>query len=77
MLLREFFTYNQKTEETDEDRLYAPERDNSRLSNRDTRKTRLTLRQINNMRLIREIHEEELKKEKSFISRMYAAPSQE
>lgn len=74
MLLREFFTYDSKTKKTSEDQWYSPSRDQNRLRRGDTRKTRLTLRQINRMRVAREVHDEELKRERAFIARMYASP---
>ena len=42
----------------------------------DTRKTRLTLRQINKARRAIEYHEEEQKKELHFVRQMYGLASQ-
>jgi len=77
MILREFFNYQSHTNQTTEDALYDPKRDNEVMSYKDTRKTRLTLRQINQMRLTTDEHNKELERELTFISRMYATPSQE
>lgn len=76
MILREFFNYQSHTGQTVEDALYDPKRDNEVMSYKDTRKTRLTLKQINQMRLTTDEHNKELERELSFISRMYATPSQ-
>lgn len=53
------------------------DRDTSVLSYSDTRKTRLTLGQINEIRRASETHIKEQQKELEFITRMYnAAPAE-
>ena len=52
MKLNEFFTYG--ADGFEQDKTYEPENDISILDSEDTRKTRLTLKQINSMRLASE-----------------------
>ena len=76
MLLREFFYHNQETNEFANDRRYDNARDSSVIKKGDTRKIRLTLRQINQLRLQSEAHEAEEQSEVGFIQQMYATPSE-
>ena len=59
MKLNEFFTYG--TDGFEQDKTYEPENDISILDSEDTRKTRLTLKQINSMRLASEAHDAQQK----------------
>jgi len=72
MKLNEFFTYG--LEGGEEDNTYEPENDISILDKDDTRKTRLTLNDINSMRLTSEDHNEQQKVEAEFVQKMYAQP---
>jgi hypothetical protein len=74
MILRELFYFNRESAETETDNIYNPTRDSDVMQYDDTRKTRLTLGQINELRLASEQHLKETEKELEFISRMYAAP---
>jgi hypothetical protein len=74
MLLREFFEFSDSTNDFKNDRRYDNGRDSSVLNRDDTRKIRLTLRQINQLRLQSEAHEAEKKSESSFIKLMYGNP---
>ena len=74
MLLREFFYFNDDTNDFANDRRYDNARDSSVLEKDDTRKIRLTLRQINQLRLQAEAHEAEEQSELGFIQQMYATP---
>ena len=77
MLLREFIYFdNTSVDSTDNDR-YISRNDTSILRNKDTRKTRLTLRMINEIRRAGEIHEREKQEELGLIRKMYAAPPPE
>lgn len=71
MHLREFFYFDRETIEPVEDKGYDPSMDDSVMSRDDTRKTRLTLRQINKARKASELHNEEKDKELFFIRQMY------
>jgi len=71
MHLREFFYFDRETIEPVEDKGYDPSMDDSVMNRSDTRKTRLTLRQINKARKASELHNEEKDKELFFIRQMY------
>ena len=75
MLLKEFFNYND-TNDLAQDRRYESSRDTSILKMSDTRKIRLTLRQINQLRMQSEAHEAEEQSELGFIQQMYATPAE-
>jgi hypothetical protein len=66
MKLNEFFTYG--ADGFEQDKTYEPE---------DTRKTRLTLKQINSMRLASEAHDAQQKEEAVFVQKMYGQPAQD
>ena len=72
MQLREFFTHTEDGFE--QDKSYDPEQDISILDKDDTRKTRLTLRDINSLRLASEEHDSQQKEEAVFVQKMYAQP---
>ena len=72
MQLREFFTHTQDGFE--QDKTYDPDQDISILDKDDTRKTRLTLRDINSLRLASEEHDSQQKEEAVFVQKMYAQP---
>ena len=71
MILRELFYFDKETVEPVDDKRYEAEFDDSPLEKTDTRKTRLTLSQINRIRKASELHTEESKKELEFIKQMY------
>ena len=72
MKLNEFFTHTQDGFE--QDKSYNPDQDISILDKDDTRKTRLTLSDINSMRLTAENHNDQQKVEAEFVQKMYAPP---
>ena len=74
MKLMEFSTYG--PEGAKEDNTYDPEQDISILDKDDTRKTRLTLKDINSMRLSSEEHDEQQKEEAVFVQKMYGQPAE-
>ena len=74
MLLNEFFYFNDKNNDFAQDRRYDNSRDSSVVEKSDTRKIRLTLRQINQLRLQSEAHELEKESELGFIRQMYGTP---
>ena len=74
MILRELFYFDKKTAETKQDDSYLAYRDTGVVDSSDTRKTRLTLSQINELRKASELHTKEKEAELEFISRMYATP---
>jgi hypothetical protein len=74
MILRELFYIDPDTRRTANDLRYEPDRDMSTMHRKDTRKTRLTLRQINQLRKSSEAHILDQESELEFIHSMYAAP---
>ena len=74
MILRELFYIDPDTRHIANDLRYDADRDQSTLHRGDTRKTRLTLRQINELRKSSEAHILEQESELEFIHAMYATP---
>jgi hypothetical protein len=75
MKLLEFFTYT--ADGFEQDKTYDSENDISVLDKDDTRKTRLTLNDINSMRLASEEHDAQQKEEAVFVQKMYGQPAEE
>ena len=76
MILREIFYFDKQTIESIEDKVYDTTDDESIVKRDDTRKTRLTLSQINKARRASELHAEEQEKELEFVKQMYGISSQ-
>lgn len=76
MLLKEFFQFDDNTNDLSKDRRYDSSRDSSVIKKGDTRKVRLTLRQLNQLRMQSEAHEMEKESELSFVRQMYATPAE-
>lgn len=76
MLLLEFFYFNNENNDFANDRRYDNKRDSSVVEKSDTRKVKLTLRQINQLRMQAEAHQAEHDSEASFIQKMYATPAE-
>lgn len=74
MILRELFYIDPDTRRTANDLRYDADRDNATMHRKDTRKTRLTLRQINELRKSSEAHILEQERELEFIEAMYKVP---
>lgn len=77
MLLREFIYFNADDAEQQQDKRYDPSDDKSILSVKDTRKTRLTLKMINQLRLAGEAREQETMEDLVLVRAMYANPPPE
>lgn len=75
MILRELFYIDPDTRKVANDMRYNPSRDDSVLTKKDTRKTRLTLKQVNELRKASEAHILEQESELDFIHSMYATPA--
>ena len=71
MILRELFYFDKETIDSVDDKRYEAEYDDSIVKKNDTRKTKLTLRQINRIRKASELHNEESKRDLEFIKQMY------
>lgn len=76
MILRELFYYDKETLLPKEDDRYDPIYDDSVVNLDDTRKTRLTLRQINRARKAAELHNREKTEELNFVRQMYGIAAQ-
>ena len=75
MILRELFYHDPETVDPVEDKRYEADYDASPMKKDDTRKTRLTLGQINRIRKASELHTEEKRKEQEFVKQMYGIAS--
>jgi len=76
MILRELFYFDKETLEPVEDNSYSARDDQSPVDINSTRKTRLTLRQINRARLAADVHKEEQEKDLHFVRQMYGIAAQ-
>jgi nucleosome binding factor SPN SPT16 subunit len=74
MLLNEFIYFNKESSEPSSDDRYNPLDDSSVLTSKDTRKTRLTLKTINDLRKAGDAREVEQKEHLEFVKVMYATP---
>ena len=74
MILRELFYFDQGTSGADDSRYDGSKDQLMPMKRKDTRKTRLTLGQINELRRASEQHILEQEKELEFIEQMYKAP---
>jgi len=74
MILRELFYVDKDKKFLSNDIRYDPKRDVTAVSKKDTRKTRLTLEQINQLRKQSEAHILEQEQELQFVKTMYGAP---
>lgn len=74
MILRELFYADKDMKALSSDLRYNPNRDSASLSRDDTRKTRLTLKQINELRKASEQHILEQEKDLEFVTQMYKPP---
>ena len=75
MILRELFYADKDMQSIANDLQYSASHDSSPLKRKDTRKTRLSLRQINQLRKASESHILEQEKELELISSMYKTPA--
>lgn len=73
MILRELFYADKDLSSMSNDMRYSPSRDFTQLKRDDTRKTRLTLRQVNELRKASEQHILEQEKDLEFVTQMYKA----
>ena len=76
MILRELFYFDRDTLEPTDDVRYEPASDTSIIDIDDTRKTRLTLKQINRTRKAAEQHKAEKEEELDFVRQMYGIAAQ-
>lgn len=76
MKLREIFYIDKESLENKIDDRYDPVYDDSIVDFDDTRKTKLTLRQINRARKAAEVHNKEKEEELFFVRQMYGLAAQ-
>jgi hypothetical protein len=77
MFLREFIYFDKSRPDMVDDNRYDSDKDTSILSMDDTRKTRLTLKMLNDLRKAGDAREKERKEELGLVRKMYAAPAPE
>lgn len=77
MLLNEFIYFDGQQSGQVDDLRYNSGNDTSVLKSRDLRKTRLTLRMLNDLRKAGDAREQEKKEELGLVRKMYAAPPPE
>lgn len=77
MILREFIYFDRDHRDPQDDNRYISSNDTSVLKNKDLRKTRLTLKMINDIRKAAEAHDKEKREELGLVRKMYAAPPPE
>ena len=77
MFLREFIYFDRNHSDPQEDNRYLSQNDTSILKSSDLRKTRLTLKMINDIRRASEAHDKEKREELGLVRKMYATPPPE
>ena len=77
MILREFIYFDRDHRDPQKDNRYISSNDTSILKSKDLRKTRLTLKMINDIRKAAEAHDKEKREELGLVRKMYAAPPPE
>jgi len=77
MQLREIYYLDKETMKPSDDERYDPESDESVLDLNDTRKTRLTLRDINRARRADDMHTKEKQKDLLQVQSMYGIAAQQ
>jgi hypothetical protein len=77
MKLLEFFYFNDSANDYTDNKRYDGSRDTEVLDKTDTRKVRLTLKQINMLRKQSEAHQFEQESEIKFVQQMYGQPPAE
>ena len=77
MLLREFLYFDKDHEDLQDDERYDIEDDKSVLKSSDLRKSRLTLRMLNDLRKAGDAREKETKEDLDLVRVMYATPVEE
>ncbi len=76
MILRELYYFDKQTMEPQEDQRYVSDDDATPISIDDTRKTRLTLKDINRARRADDAHRKESENDLLYIRSMYGMSAQ-
>jgi hypothetical protein len=74
MFLREFIYFNKDQADMADDNRYDSTKDTSVLKSKDLRKTRLTLRMLNDLRKASDAREIETRENLALVRKMYAPP---
>ena len=74
MFLREFIYFDKNQTNMTDDNRYNSDNDTSVLKSSDLRKTRLTLRMLNDLRKAGDARESEKKEDLALVRKMYATP---
>jgi hypothetical protein len=74
MILREFIYFDKKHQSFGDDLRYNSEKDTGILGPDDTRKSRLTLKMLNDLRRASDAREKERTEDLALVRKMYAAP---
>ena len=74
MFLREFIYFNKDQADMADDNRYDSDNDTSVLKSKDLRKTRLTLRMLNDLRKAGDAREVETRENLALVRKMYAPP---
>ena len=74
MLLKEFTYFDKNHQDLQDDNRYLSQHDTSVLRLKDTRKTRLTLEMLNDLRKAGDAREAEQVEELALVRKMYAVP---
>jgi hypothetical protein len=77
MILRELFYFRAEDQDPSKNFRFDPARDVEELQRSDTRKTRLTLKQINYLRKSSEAHILEMEKDLEFVNKMYGVAAEQ
>jgi len=77
MLLNEFIYFSKDQEEMEDKGRYDPIKDTSVIKATDLRKTRLTLRMLNDLRKAGDARERETQENLVIVKQMYAMPTEE
>ncbi len=77
MLLNEFIYFNAENDKPIENNRFSIEKDTSVLKSSDLRKSRLTLRMLNDLRKAGEAREKETREDLELVRIMYATPTEE
>jgi hypothetical protein len=77
MILREFIYFDKKHQSFGDDFRYDSDKDTGILGPDDVRKTRLTLKMLNDLRKASDAREKERKEDLALVRKMYAAPPPE
>jgi len=77
MLLNEFIYFNKDSEEMPSVDRFDPKHDSSVITSKDLRKTRLTLKMLNNLRKAGDAREQEQKEDLELVQAMYKIPEEQ